>query len=135
MPGDAQRGSAPRALGLLRTLRGSCGHGSHQAYRGERGRRRLCLQLEAFPLREKRHCPVVPVRADGVRAGGERSRTHREGWAGLAVPATTSLPSTHPHTSLDVHFINCYQASTVCQVLCQTLGLTEYKAAVKLLSS
>lgn len=44
-------------------------------------------------------------------------------------------PSTRPHTSLDVYFINCYRASPVCQARDQTQGLSEYKAAITLLSS
>lgn len=52
---------------------------------------------------------------------------HREGWAGLGVSAATTPPSTRPHTSLDVHFINCYRASAVCQALYQALGYQSTK--------
>ena len=54
--------------GLLRLAPGG-------ACRGGRSWGRVCLQLETFPLRDKRHCPVLPLRVEGEREAMPREGT------------------------------------------------------------
>lgn len=74
----------------------------HRLAGGRSSRRRVYLQLEAFPLRGKSHCPVLPLRGEEVTVGREGNRAQRgdqgatdrarQGGAHCPPPLFTHLP-------------------------------------------